>query len=76
VLPTQGEVPSEAELLAVIRGADVGKAQAAFQMLWRRHENQVSQFVAANAPHDLIVPLKRNAVFGALRAKWLHRSEA
>jgi hypothetical protein len=32
--------------------------------------------VQANAPHDLVVPVKRSAVFSALWTKWPHRSKA
>ncbi|HEV2237767.1 MAG TPA: hypothetical protein VGR57_14000 [Ktedonobacterales bacterium] len=72
---SKGEGPSEADLLAVVRGADEQAAQAAFQELWQRHAASVSRFVRAKEPNDVKAPVKRSAVFGAWRAKWLHKSK-
>jgi hypothetical protein len=74
-LASNSDGRSEADLLAVVRGADEHAAQAAFQVLWRRHEDSVSRFVLGNAPPEKVVPVKRSAAFDALRAKWLRKSK-
>lgn len=66
----EGKQPSEAELLRVIQGSDVGAARAAFAQLWGRSAGNVARFVKTEVQQ---ARKPRTGLSGVWKHSWAKR---